>query len=107
MTWISTAHPIRRLIVTLLTIAVVLVAWPAAAAPPGATGGRARQLERLALDLASRLRAVPIRDGDLSDPGRYCPPDRLTVSWTPPVGAFRFGAYIPPLGPAPGRPPPA
>jgi hypothetical protein len=24
------------------------------------------------------------------------------VSWRPPVGAFRFGGYIPPLGPAPG-----
>jgi hypothetical protein len=102
VTWISTAHPIRRLIVILLTIALVLAAWPAAAAPSHATGGRARQLERLALDLASRLRAVPIRDGDFADPGRYCPPDRLAVSWTPPAGAFRFGAYIPPLGPAPG-----
>jgi hypothetical protein len=102
VTWSSTARPSRRLIVTLLTIAMVLVAWPATAAPRGETGGRARQLERLALDLASRLRAVPIRDGAFSDPGRYCPPDRLAVSWTPPAGAFRFGAYIPPLGPAPG-----
>jgi hypothetical protein len=44
----------------------------------------------------------PVRDGDFADPGRYCPPDRLAVSFTPPAGAFRFGAYIPPLGPAPG-----
>lgn len=104
MTWISTRNPIRRLIATLLTIAAVLVASPAAAAQPGASDGRARQLERVALDLAVRLRAVPVRDGDFADPGRYCPRDRLAVSWTPPVGAFRFGAYIPPLGPAPGPP---
>lgn len=64
--------------------------------------GRARQLERAARDLAVRLRAVPVRDGDFADPGRYCPADRLAVSWAPPAGAFRFGAYIPPLGPAPG-----
>ena len=104
MIWTSTRNPIRRLIVALLTIAAVLVASPAAEAQPGASDGRARQLERVALDLAVRLRAVPVRDGDFADPGRYCPRDRLAVSWTPPVGAFRFGAYIPPLGPAPGPP---
>jgi hypothetical protein len=102
--WISTGNPIRRLviIVLLLALASVVVARPAAAAPPTASGSRVRQLERLALDLAARLRAVPIRDGDFADARRYCPSDRLAVSWTPPVGAFRFGAYIPPLGPAPG-----
>jgi hypothetical protein len=100
--WISTGSP-RRLIAFLLAVAAVMVvAWPAAAARPAASAGRARQLERAALDLAVRLRAVPVRDGDLADPRRYCPPDRLAVSWTPPVGAFRFGGYIPPLGPVPG-----
>jgi hypothetical protein len=93
--------PIRRLllVVIVLVVASVVAAWPAAAAPADA---RAGQLERLARDLAVRLRAVPVRDGDFADPGRYCPPDRLAVSFTPPAGAFRFGAYIPPLGPAPG-----
>jgi hypothetical protein len=83
-------------------MALVLAAWPAAAAPPTASAGRPGQLERVAVDLAVRLRAVPVRDGDFSDPTRYCPRDELAVSWTPPAGAFRFGAYIPPLGPAPG-----
>jgi hypothetical protein len=100
--WMPTRTRIRRFIVTLLAMALVLAAWPAAAAPPSTSTGRARQLERVAVDLAVRLRAVPVRDGDFSDPNRYCPPDRLAVSWTPPAGAFRFGAYIPPLGPAPG-----
>jgi hypothetical protein len=80
VTWISTRHPIRRLIVVLLAAAMALVAWPAAAAPPSPSTGRQRHLERIALDLAVRLRAVPVRDGDFADPGRYCPPDRLTVS---------------------------
>jgi hypothetical protein len=93
---------IRRLIVLLLVIAAVLAAWPVAAAPSSSSPGRVRQLERVALDLAVRLRAVPLRDGDFADPGRYCPPDRLAVSWVPPGPAYRFGAYIPPLGPAPG-----
>jgi hypothetical protein len=88
--------------VILLAVASILVAGPAAAAPSSTSTGRQRQLERAALDLAIRLRAVPVRDGAFADPGRYCPPGRLAVSWTPPVGAFRFGAYIPPLGPAPG-----
>jgi hypothetical protein len=95
--------PIRRLLLVLvLVVASVVAAWPAAAAPPHAPAGRAGQLERLARDLAVRLRAVPVRDGDFADPGRYCPPGRLAVSFTPPARAFRFGAYIPPLGPAPG-----
>lgn len=89
---------IRRPLVVLLVGAMALVAWPATAAP----SGRAGQLERAAVDLAVRLRAVPVRDGGFSDPGRYCPPGRLVVSWRPPVGTFRFGGYIPPLGPAPG-----
>jgi hypothetical protein len=101
VTWISTRKPIRGLVVTLLAVASVLVAWPAAAGPAGGSG-RAGQLERAAVDLAVRLRAVPVRDGDFTDPGRYCPRDRLAVSWTPPPGAFRYGAYIPPLGPPPG-----
>jgi hypothetical protein len=100
--WMSTRTPIRRFIITLLAITPVLAAWPAAAAPPSASAGRAGQLERVAVDLAVRLRAVPVRDGDFADLNRYCPRDRLAVSWTPPAGAFRFGAYIPPLGPAPG-----
>jgi hypothetical protein len=83
-------------------MALVLVAWPASAAPPGASADRAGQVERAAVDLAVRLRAVPVRDGELSDPTRSCPRDRLAVSWRPPAGAFRFGAHIPPLGPAPG-----
>ena len=96
-------EPTRRLVIVLLVGALVLAAWPAAAAPrPPAPPGRARQLERAALDLAVRLRAVPVRDGGFADPGRYCPAGRLAVSFTPPAGAFRFGAYIPPLGPAPG-----
>jgi hypothetical protein len=89
---------IRRPLVVLFVGAMALVAWPATAAP----SGRAGQLERAAVDLAVRLRAVPVRDGGFSDPGRYCPPGRLVVSWRPPVGTFRFGGYIPPLGPAPG-----
>jgi hypothetical protein len=65
--------PIRRLlVVVLLVVGLVVVAWPVAAAPAEAPSGRAGQL------------------------------DRLAVSFTPPAGAFRFGAYIPPLGPAPG-----
>jgi hypothetical protein len=59
-------------------------------------------LERAVLDRAVRLRAVPVRDGDFADPRRYCPRDRLALSWAAPAGAFRFGAYIPPLGPVPG-----
>jgi hypothetical protein len=95
--------PIRRLLVVVpLVVGLVVVAWPVAAAPAEAPSGRAGQLERLARELAVRLRAVPVRDGDFADPGRYCPADRLAVSFTPPAGAFRFGAYIPPLGPAPG-----
>jgi hypothetical protein len=99
---ISTRNPIRPLVVILLVIASTLAAWPAAAAPAGASASRASQLERVALDLAVRLRAVPVRDGDFADAGRYCPRDRLAISWTAPVEAFRFGAYISPLGPAPG-----
>jgi len=95
-------EPIRRLVIVLLVGALVLAAWPAAAAPQPPAPGRAGQLERAALDLAVRLRAVPVRDGGFADPGRYCPAGRLAVSFTPPAGAFRFGAYIPPLGPAPG-----
>jgi hypothetical protein len=94
----AVSDPVRRLLVGLLVAALVLVAWPVAAAPPG----RAEQLERAAVDLAVRLRAVPVRDGAFADPGRYCPPERLAVSFRPPVGAFRSGGYIPPLGPAPG-----
>jgi hypothetical protein len=92
----------RRLVVILLVMVSTLAAWPAAAAPAGASASRASQLERVALDLAVRLRAVPVRDGAFADAGRYCPHDRLAVSWTVPVQTFRFGAYIPPLGPAPG-----
>jgi hypothetical protein len=102
VTWISTRDPIRRLAVTLLALAAVLAARPVAAAPAAASASRATELERVARDLAVRLRAVPVRDGDFADPGRYCPPDRLVVSWAPPAGTFRFGAHIPPLGPAPG-----
>jgi hypothetical protein len=96
------SDPIRRLLVVLLVGAIVLTAWPAAAAPTAVPPSRAERLERAALDLAVRLRAVPVRDGGFSDPGRYCPPGRLAVSFRPPAGAFRFGGYIPPLGPAPG-----
>jgi hypothetical protein len=99
---VTTRTPIRWLIVAALAMALVLVAWPASAAPPGASADRAGQVERAAVDLAVRLRAVPVRDGEFSDQTRYCPRDRLAVSWRPPAGAFRFGAYIPPLGPAPG-----
>ena len=102
MAWMSTRTPIRRLIVTLLAMASVMAAQPAAAASAGASTGRPGQLEPVVVDLAVWLRAVPVRDGDFSDPNRYCPRDRLAVSWTPPAGAFRVGAYIPPLGPAPG-----
>jgi hypothetical protein len=92
---------IRRLIVVLLVVASVLAASPVVAAPSSSPASRVRQLERVALDLAVRLRAVPLRDGDFADPQRYCRPDRLAVAWTPPGKAYRFGAYIPPLGPAP------
>jgi hypothetical protein len=104
VTWTSTGKPIRRLLTVLLAGVSVVVAAPAVAAPPARPGAasRAGQLERAALDLAVRLRAVPVRDGDFADPGRYCPPERLAVSWRPPMGSFRFGGYIPPLGPAPG-----
>ena len=103
MTWISNRRPIRLrlLIVLLVVVASVLAAWPAGASP-APPAGRQPQLERAAVDLAVRLRAVPLRDGDFADPGRYCPRDRLVVSWTPPGGGYRFGGYIPPLGPAPG-----
>jgi hypothetical protein len=93
---------IRRLVVLLLVAASVLAARPVAAAAPAAPSSPATELERAALDLAVRLRAVPVRDGDFADQGRYCPPGRLAVSWNPPAGTYRFGAYIPPLGPAPG-----
>jgi hypothetical protein len=99
---LSKRTPIRGFIITLIGMVPILVARPAAAAPPSVSADRAGQLERIAVDLAARLRAVPIRDGDIADPNRCCPRDRLAVSWTPPAGAFRFGAYIPPLGPAPG-----
>jgi hypothetical protein len=100
----STGKPIRRLLIVLLVGVSVQAAWPAAAAPSAApaAAGRAGQVERAAIDLAVRLRAVPVRDGGFADPGRYCRPERLAVSWRPPAGAFRFGGYIPPLGPAPG-----
>jgi hypothetical protein len=102
VTWISNRRPIRlRLLIVLLVVASVLAAWPAGASP-APPAGRRPQLERAAVDLAVRLRAVPLRDGDFADPGRYCPRDRLVVSWTPPGGGYRFGGYIPPLGPAPG-----
>ena len=99
---VSKRTPIRGFIITLIAMVPVLVARPAAAAPPSVSADRAGQLERIAVDLAVRLRAIPVHDGDITDPYRYCPRDRLTVSWTPPAGAFRFGAYIPPLGPVPG-----
>jgi hypothetical protein len=104
VTWTSTVNAVRRLGMLLLVVASVGVARPAAALEGPAEGpaGRAGQLERRALDLAVRLRAVPVRDGAFSDPERYCRPGRLAVSYTPPAGRFRFGAYIPPLGPAPG-----
>jgi hypothetical protein len=101
VTWSFRRNPVRLLIAILLAVASVLVALPAAAAPGTSTGRRGR-LERAALDLAVRLRAVPVRDGDFADPRRYCPRDRLAASWTAPAGTFRFGAYIPPLGPRPG-----
>ena len=55
----------------MLALAPVLAACPASAAPTGASVGRAGQLERAAVDLADRLRAVPVRDGEFSDPTRY------------------------------------
>jgi hypothetical protein len=62
------------------------------------------------------LRVGRVANSDPAAPGRRARhgsrPRRLAgvrrvtapaaVSWAPPAGAFRFGAYIPPLGPAPG-----
>jgi hypothetical protein len=104
---LSKRTPIRGFIITLIAMVPVLVARPAAAAPSSVSADRAGQLERIAVDLAVRLRAVPVHDGDITDPNRYCPRDRLTVSWTPPAGAFRFGAYIHRSGQSRARPPPA
>jgi hypothetical protein len=105
VTRLAARRPIPWLIVTLLTLLLVVVASPAAASPrtvAGASAGPVRQLEQAAVALAVRLRAVPVRDGGFADPGRYCPPSRLAVSWTPPQGKFRYGAHIAPLGPRPG-----
>jgi len=104
----STRTPIRRLIVVaVLAAAAVLAAWPASAAPPGASAGRAGQLERAAVDLAVRLGAVPVRDGELSDPTRYCPRDRLAVSWAPPAEPSGSAPTSHRWGRPPARPPPA
>ena len=110
MTRSSARHPTPWLIATLLTLLLVLVASPVAASPrpvAGASVGRVQQLEQAAIALAVRLRAIPMRDGAVADPGRYCPSSRLAVSWTSPEGEFRQGAYIAPLGPRPttGRTP--
>ena len=105
MTRSSARHPTPWLIATLLTLLLVLVASPVAASPrpvAGASVGRVQQLEQAAIALAVRLRAIPMRDGAVADPGRYCPSSRLAVSWTSPEGEFRHGAYIAPLGPRPG-----
>lgn len=105
MTRTSARHPTPWLIATLLTLLLVLVASPVAASPrpvAGASVGRVQQLEQAAIALAVRLRAIPMRDGAVADPGRYCPSSRLAVSWTSPAGEFRHGAYIAPLGPRPG-----
>jgi hypothetical protein len=56
---VSKRTPIRGFIITLIAMVPVLVARPAAAAPPGVSADRAGQLERIAVDLAVRLRAVP------------------------------------------------
>ena len=67
---ISTGRRARRLVAVSLVTAMVVAAWPAGAAPaPGSARGRL--LERAAVDLAVRLRAVPVRDGGFADPGRY------------------------------------
>jgi hypothetical protein len=105
VTSLSARHPIPWLTVTLLTLMMVFVASPAAASPrtvAGAPAGPVQQLEQAAIALAVRLQAVPVRDGAVADHGRYCPRSRLAVSWTPPEGKFRYGAYIAPLGPRPG-----
>jgi hypothetical protein len=75
----SARHATPWLIATLLTLMLVLVASPAAAAPrtvAAASVGRVQQLEQAAIALAVRLRAIPVRDGAVADPGRYCPRHR-------------------------------
>ena len=52
----------------------------------------------LVVAFAAILLSVPGNTVDYDD----CPPDWLAVSWVPPGPTYRFGAYIPPLGPAPG-----
>jgi hypothetical protein len=105
VTRFSARHPTPWLIVSLLTLLLIFDASPAAASPrtvADASAGRVQQLEQAAIALAVRLRAVPVRDGAVADPGRYCPRSRLAASWTPPKGKFRYGAYVAPLGPRPG-----
>lgn len=63
---------------------------------------KASRLEGEVIDLVVTQRGLPIRDGSFDDPARYCPRERIQVSWTPPEGKYLYGAHIEPLGPAPG-----
>ncbi|MBI1748805.1 MAG: hypothetical protein HYR55_19800 [Acidobacteria bacterium] len=70
---------------------------------PGTTSpDRGRNgVEEAALRLAIEQQLVPIRDGEIDDTTRYCPPNSLVVSWDMDVEAFKHGGNIAPMGPEP------
>lgn len=95
----------RPVLLVTLVLALLLVLFPPSSAVPATWASNpqdAAEVEQLALALAATLRGIPVRDGAFDDPARYCPQDQLAVSWAPPSGAFQYGGYIAPLGPAPG-----
>ncbi|HMC43157.1 MAG TPA: hypothetical protein VKI20_09120, partial [Acidimicrobiales bacterium] len=71
---------------------------------PGRMGAEAS-----AVELVQRLGGIPLGQPSPAEPlldplmaaAGVCPSSRLRVSWSPPVGTYRVGAYVDPLGPPP------
>jgi hypothetical protein len=71
---------------------------------PGRIGAEAS-----AVELVQRLGGIPLGQASLTQPlvdpsmatAGVCAGSRLRVSWAAPVGTYRFGAYVDPLGPPP------
>lgn len=69
---------------------------------PGSIVAASANVEAWAVDLAAKMRELPIRDGAIDDLTRYCSPQQMRVEWAAPQDTYSYGAHIEPLGPAPG-----
>lgn len=83
-------------VVTATAFSYVTPAADAAAARAPAPDVRAT-----AIDVIARMHLLPTRDGDPDDPSRYCDPSQMLVMWAQPLGTYKHGSYIEPLGPPP------